>query len=98
MGKSATTTVEIQGIEIAIPVGSMDPPTAEAVADMNTIENAENWKLATGIFSTTNKDRAENLCYALDWYLGGHEMIETWSTDGTEFLVCSKGYYHYIGA
>ena len=99
MGKSATKTIEVQGIEIAIPVGSMDRPNEFGERIVKSIQNPTNWKLPTGDFLTFDRSEAEDVAYCLDWYMGGHETIETNYPDGaTSFRVKSLGYYHYIGA
>jgi hypothetical protein len=97
--KAQTKTVEIQGIEIAIPVGSMDKPSAESERIMKVSQNPANWKLPLSPYHTYDKSLADDLCYCYNWYFGGHE-IEAVQYDkfGTLYRVSSKGYYHYVGA
>ena len=96
--KAQTKQVEIDGIAINIPVGSMDPPTAESEQIMREHEDPRGWKWPIRQMVTDSKDVADDYAYCLNWYVGGHERIETWTTDGTQYVVSSKGYYHYIGA
>ena len=98
--KAATQTMTIDGIQIAIPTGSMDPPTALCNKWFDEHQDPTNWKLATKPFVTTSPDVARDFAYTLDWYCGGHEMRNEQSHWGGTpvWVVTSKGYYHYIGA
>lgn len=96
--KTATKTIDLNGIEIAIPVGSMDKPSELTETIMKAAQDPRGWKYPIRPFVTTNKGLAEDYAYCLNWYVGGHEMIETWTTDGTQYIVSSLGYYHYVGA
>jgi hypothetical protein len=97
---AATTTREIEGFEITIPVGSLDRPTDQCDKWFAEHQDASNWKLATRPFITTSKSVADDFAYTLDWYCGGHEIRESQSVYGGTrvWVVTSKGYYHYIGA
>ena len=93
------TQKTIDGLTINIPVGSMDKPCEFGEAVVKLIQHPGNWKLSTGEFETSDIDKAERVAYALDWYMGGHEMREETEKGGvTNYVVSSKGYYHYIGA
>ena len=96
--KAATKTVEIQGIRIAIPTGSMDKPTVESEQIMKEHQDPRGWKYPIRPFTTTNQSEAEDYSYCLNWYVGGHEMQIIESPTGTQWTISSRGYYHYIGA
>lgn len=105
--KAATRNVEIEGITVAVPVGSMDKPTAEAEKIMKAHQDPRGWKYPVRAYETLSKSEAEDLAYCLNWYLGGHEMRKVERSVqlasgtilvGTVYIVSSKGYYHYIGA
>lgn len=97
---AATTVHEIEGIEIRIPVGSLDRPTEQCDRWFAEHQDKTNWKLATRPFVTTSREVALDFAYTLDWYLGGHEIAESQSAYGGTpvWVVTSNGYYHYIGA
>lgn len=91
-------TLSIDGVAIRVPVGSMDPPTEFGEAVIKLIQNRDNWKMPTRKFVAGDIDKANEVGYALDWYMGGHE-VEVSTEDGkVEFTVWSKGYYHHIGS
>ena len=96
--KAATKTVEIQGIKLEIPVGSMDKPSAESETIRKASQNPSNWKLAVTPYHTYDKGLAEDLAYCYDWYFGGHEAETIQTSRGTLYGISSKGYYHYVGA
>jgi len=81
-------------ITIKTPTGSMDAPTELVTTICNAMMNKQNWKLPTSTFRTANKDTAEDVAYGLEWYLGGSETVVDRNGD---YIVSSKGYYHYIG-
>jgi len=87
-------TETLEGITVNIPAGSLDPPTEELTRIVEKLYNPTNWKLPTREFRTDNEHLARDVAYTLDWFLGGHEIRR----EGTEWVVTSKGYYHYIGA
>ncbi len=93
-----TTTKTIDGIQIAISCGSLDLPSDESRKMMESQQDIRGWKFPISPAILTSKDTAEDYCYCLDFYLGGHEIVETWTTEGTQWIVSSKGYYHYVGA
>lgn len=93
--RAPTRPEEIDGIEINIPVGSMDPPTPEIDTIVRAMYNENNWKLPTYEYWTRDKQEADDVAYALDWHLGGHERQEHPNGD---IVLTSKGYHHYIGA
>ncbi len=97
--KAPTKTVEIQGIKIAIPVGSMDKPTPESERTMKEHEDPRGWKYPIQPYVTYSKSEADDLAYCYNWYLGGHEReTRVDSKFKVYHIVSSKGYYHYIGA
>jgi hypothetical protein len=99
MSKVQTTVVEIEGVKIAIPVGSMDKPSAEAERIMQVQQNQDNWKLPTTPYYTMDKSIADDLAHCYDWYCGGHEMrVAEVNRYGTIYEVTTKGYYFYVGA
>lgn len=88
----------IDGITINVPVGSMDPPTELGRMVFESMCDPENWKCPTRPAEVA-PSVADEVAYALDWYLGGHERSETVRSDGHRSItLTSKGYYHYIGA
>jgi hypothetical protein len=93
--KVPTRTVEVEGVKIEIPVGSMDEPTQEVKDLIQQIQDSTNWKLPVRAFKTRSVELAQDVAYGLDWYMGGHEMEVR---DDGWIIVTSKGYYHYIGA
>ena len=98
MTKAATVVKTIEGIEIAIPVGSMDPPSAESVRIMNASVDPANWKNPVSPYHTYDKSLADDLAYCYDWYFGGHELdVVEHNKYGTLYRVASNGYYHYVG-
>lgn len=87
------------GVTVRVPVGSMDRPCEYGENAWKVISDRKNWKLPTSAFVTDDRDKADAVAYALDWYVGGHEMTASPQTDGTvRYTVTSKGYYHYVGA
>lgn len=93
-----TVTKKIGGLPIAVPAGSLDKPCEFGDAVVKAIQNQSNWKLSTAKFVTTDLAKANAVEYALDWYMGGHEIEVDASGEDIEFTVWSKGYYHHIGA
>ncbi len=104
MGKVKTTEHTVQStdgtdIVLNIPAGPMDPPCEYGEHVFKLIKNKDNWKLPTANYHTDSKEHADKVVYVLDWYLGGHEIIECVNDIGTKsWVVSSKGYYHYVGA
>lgn len=88
-------TGETKEITVSYPVGSLDEPTAFGKLTMETLYNPEGWKLGTLPFFSTSQEEIDEVVYALDWYVGGHET--GWTADGRT-VVWSRGYYHHIGA
>jgi len=72
------------------------------------VTDEKNWKFATKEFRSLDKATAEQMRDAIIFFVGGAEIIETSSRvrfgDGLvsfampEYVVTSKGYYHYCGA
>jgi len=93
-----TKSVEIDGITINIPVGSLDPPTAESEAIMRDHHDPRGWKYPMRPFATMDAEVAADLAYCYGWYLGGHEHTIEHTRHGQIHIVNSKGYYHYVGA
>lgn len=100
MSAVPTTPVRVEGITINVPVGPISEPSARAVKWFLAHQDKSNWKMPTEAFVTTSKESADEYAYCLDFYCGGHEMLEAQSAHGGTpvWLVTSKGYYHYIGA
>jgi len=93
-----TTTRTIDGIQVVIPVGSLDRPSDECRKIMEASQDHRGWKYPIQPASFGSKDAADDYAYCLDFYMGGHETREVWTTFGTRYVVTSKGYYHYVGA
>lgn len=86
-------------IEILVPAGSMDTPTESGRLAMESIQDPTNWKMPTRELHCRSLDVAEEVAYAMDWYLGGHELRTVIDADGRpDYVVSSRGYYHYVGA
>jgi hypothetical protein len=84
---------------VKVPAGSMDPPTQLGRAAMEYVQDPTNWKLPTRELRCWNQEAAVEVAYAMDWYLGGHEMrIEIDAYGIPCYVESSRGYYHYIGA
>lgn len=98
MPKAQTKRVEIEGITINIPVGSMDTPSEWSQEIMRQHSDSRGWKFAVSEYCTYDRGEADDLAYCYDFYLGGHETIEEVCGGRTLYRVSSKGYYHYIGA
>jgi len=98
MAATATRPVTIDNITINVPVGSMDRPCELGEAVFKLIQDPTNWKLPTTAFETFDPYKAADVAYALNWYLGGHEIETRWQADRIIYRVSSKGYYHYIGS
>lgn len=96
--KVAKQVVSIEGIEIAIPVGCLQEPSTLVKSIMSRHEDPRGWKFPIKPFVTSDEALAREYADCLDFYVGGHEIIETWTTVGTQYVVASKGYYHYVGA
>ena len=97
--KAPTEVVEIEGIQIAIPVGPIVQPTAEAERISQAHQDPRGWKYPQKPYFTYDKSIADDLCQCYDFYLGGHEIqIVRYDQCGTLYCVGSHGYYHYIGA
>jgi hypothetical protein len=77
------------------------PPVPTPFADrlVKALQNPFNWKLPTAPFVTYDKEAADELGYALDFYMGGHELQVFPFCEGSgAYTVTSAGYYHYVGA
>lgn len=99
MSAVKTVAVEVDGVELLVPAEVGAPPSAFAELVFSHMRNPANWKYATTRFVTRDIARANEVGYALDWYLGGHEVEVAILAGGEpEFTVWSKGYYHYVGA
>lgn len=86
-------------IQIKVPVGSMDSPTELGRAAMESIQDPTNWKMPTRELHCRSLEVAQEIAYAMDWYLGGHELRTEIDADGrADYVVSSRGYYHYIGS
>lgn len=86
-------------VTIRVPVGSMDPPTEIGRKAMEAVQDPTNWKMPTRELRCRDKDTAEEVAYAMKWFLGGCEFrVETDAAGRIDYVVSSKGYYHYVGA
>ena len=86
-------------INIRVPAGSMDPPTNMGRAAMEGVQDLTNWKMPTRKLHCRSLGLAQEVAYAMDWYLGGHELQTVIDAAGVaDYVVSSKGYYHYIGS
>jgi hypothetical protein len=86
-------------INVRIPAGSMDQPTELGRAAMEHVQDRANWKMPTRELRCWNQEAAMEVAYAMDWYMGGHEMrIEIDAYGIPCYVVSSRGYYHYVGA
>jgi hypothetical protein len=86
-------------IQIRVPAGSMDPPTSMGRAVMEGVQDPTNWKMPTRKLHCRSLKLAQEVAYAMDWYMGGHEMQTVVDASGVaDYVVSSKGYYHYIGS
>jgi hypothetical protein len=84
---------------VEVPAGSMDPPTDMGRKAMESVQDPTNWKLPTRELRCWNLEAAQEVAYAMDWYLGGHELrVETDADGRPDYVVSSRGYYHYVGA
>lgn len=99
MGKAPTVAQVIDGIEIQVPTGSLNPPCDRIQWIAEASYDPANWKLPTRPYYTYDKSIAEDLAYCYDWFLGGHELeIAEYTKYGALYRVSSKGYYHYVGS
>jgi hypothetical protein len=97
---SLTMTSEC-GAEVVVnvPAGSMDAPTELGRKAMESVQNADNWKMPTRKLHCRSLEVAQEVAYAMDWYLGGHELrTEIDAAGRADYVVSSRGYYHYVGA
>lgn len=86
-------------IDVRIPAGSMDPPTDLGRKLMESVQDPANWKMPTRQLWCWNQEAAMEMAYAMDWYMGGHELrIEIDAHGIPNYVVSSQGYYHYVGA
>jgi hypothetical protein len=86
-------------IKVRVPAGSMDPPTELGRRALESVQNPTNWKLPTRELHCRSIDTAMEVAYAMDWYLGGHELRTEIDAEGRpDYVVSSRGYYHYVGA
>lgn len=96
--KARTRQIEVGGIKMNVPVGSLDKPTEDSERRFGASQDPENWKNPVSCYHTFNRSDAEDLAYCLDFYCGGHELTEVTTEKGLLYGVSSKGYYHYVGA
>jgi hypothetical protein len=97
---TVTTTAECGAeVVVKVPAGSMDPPTELGRKAMESIQHADNWKMPTRELHCRSLDVAQEVAYAMEWYLGGHELRTEIDAEGRpDYVVSSRGYYHYVGA
>ena len=68
-------------------------------AFLKTIEDRRGWKYPVAAQWFVDEALAVEVAAAMDFYYGGHEMIQSNDTAGKEsWVVGSRGYYHYVGA
>lgn len=94
-----TQEMIIDGLCVIIPSETETGTPSEALASVaKEMMNKKNWKLRTTCeFRTESLENAKKVGAALSFYLGGHEIRYEGGANG-EYIVTSKGYYHYIGA
>jgi hypothetical protein len=76
-------------------VGGIQIPTTRAKGIFDAMCDPSNWKLPTQRFVTSDIEVLREVAYALEFYLGGFEVTDL---GANEHEVCSRGYYHYVGA
>lgn len=86
-------------VVVRVPAGSMDPPTDLGRMAMEGVQDPTNWKLPTRELRCRSLEVAQEVAYAMDWYMGGHELrTEVDAAGRADYVVSSRGYYHYVGA
>lgn len=70
-------------------------PSAATEELINSLLSRTHWKHPTSAFITSDHAIAQEVARGLDWFLGGHEI--SLNEDGN-YVVQSRGYFHYIGA
>ena len=85
-------------VELLVPAELGAPPDAATDALMRKLHDPKGWKYAMKPYATFDKNEADALAAAYDWYLGGHEMTWEQIPHGKVYVVTSRGYYYYVGA
>jgi hypothetical protein len=66
---------------------------------LKVLEDPRGWKYPLRPIVCDNQQTAKEIAAGMDFYYGGHEMIQANDQQGKEtWGVGSRGYYHYIGA
>ena len=74
-------------------------PSQFAQDVLKSLEDSRGWKYPIRAIVCDSEQTACELADAMDFYYGGHEMIQSNDTAGKEsWVVGSRGYYHYVGA
>lgn len=74
-------------------------PSEFVQAVLKTLEDPRGWKYPIRPIVCDNEQTARDIAAGMDFYYGGHELIQNNDTDGKQsWVVASRGYYHYIGS
>ena len=66
---------------------------------LKVLEDPRGWKYPVRPIVCDNEQTALQIAAGMDFYYGGHEMIQNNDAFGKEsWVVGSRGYYHYIGS
>ena len=66
---------------------------------LKVLEDPRGWKYPLRSIACDNEQSARDIADGMDFYYGGHEMIQGKDSQGKEsWVVGSRGYYHYIGS
>jgi hypothetical protein len=78
---------------------TINTPSQFAQDVLKVLEDPRGWKYPVRPIACDNEQTAREIAAAMDFYYGGHEMIQANDTAGKQqWVVGSRGYYHYIGA
>jgi hypothetical protein len=66
---------------------------------LKVLEDPRGWKYPLKPIVCDNEQTAREIAAGMDFYYGGHELVQNNDASGKEsWVVGSRGYYHYIGA
>jgi hypothetical protein len=66
---------------------------------LKALEDSRGWKYPVRPIVCDNEQTAMELAAGMDFYYGGHEMLQSNDSAGKQtWIVGSRGYYHYVGA
>ena len=66
---------------------------------LKVLEDPRGWKYPVRPIVCDNERTAAEIAAGMDFYYGGHELIQNNDAAGKEqWVVGSRGYYHYIGS